>query len=498
MPAPGSNRVPKTFDGSEDVIADFLELFENCAEDAQLPDKERTFEGYEELDWTKFKEAIEEAFEGAFKEKKYTRQSLIQFTRNTSTLPIQTDTELRAYQRGFQAITHYLIKEQIITKDEHDRYYCKAYKTTDVFRAGKYLFNVDAFDRNPPKGLALPDSESKSQGGPVEVITRTVTLPATPRSAPASHNMEDLLLRIKSLNVRDQEYAATYAKIQAASPVTADLLKQPYGTVNSAMTTTVISPCMFCKNPVNLHRTRQCPLVQEYLRLKKISLSMEGYWRWPNGDHISSHPQGIRFVIDQAEARTSATPGTATQAQVQSFVLTVDPIKNPVNMTSSFIEEIPDDSANTFVAQTARKASLSMSTPTGIPTPSTSVQPSEKKAPQYQYQSKIEDPKAAQAVFDKMLDNPITITQRELLAVSSDLHKHFVDRCKVNCIPVYLANIVPMESEQTATTLLTQATTPHTASIRELDVKIQGKHVEIGIYDPGQSSYASTMWQQGN
>ncbi|KIJ36506.1 hypothetical protein M422DRAFT_98930, partial [Sphaerobolus stellatus SS14] len=182
MPAPGSNRAPKTFDGSEDDIADCLELFENCANDAQLPDKEKvsfifrylshgqkdvfkTFEGYEELDWTKFKVAIEEAFEGAFKEKKYTRQSLIQFTRNTATLPIQTDAELRAYQRGFQAITHYLIKEQIITEDEHDRYYwfgfhqdtrkilerrlttmipdhprSKAYRSADVFRASKYLF----------------------------------------------------------------------------------------------------------------------------------------------------------------------------------------------------------------------------------------------------------------------------------------------------------------------------------------------------------------------
>ncbi|KIJ27800.1 hypothetical protein M422DRAFT_270986, partial [Sphaerobolus stellatus SS14] len=136
----------------------------------------KTFEGYEELDWTKFKVAIEEAFEGAFKEKN------------------------------------------------------KAYRSADVFRAGKYLFDVDAFDRNPPEGFAPPDSESKPQGGSVEVKTRTVTLPATPMSAPVSHNMEDLLLRIKSLNVKEPEYAVTYAKIQAASPITADLLKQPYGT----------------------------------------------------------------------------------------------------------------------------------------------------------------------------------------------------------------------------------------------------------------------------
>ncbi|KIJ22736.1 hypothetical protein M422DRAFT_196787, partial [Sphaerobolus stellatus SS14] len=188
MPAPGLNRAPKTFDGSEDDIADFLELFENCADDAQLPDRERvsfifrylsrgqkdvfkTFDGYEELDWVKFKAAIEEAFEGAFKEKKYTRQALIQFTRNNAALPIRTDAELRTYQRGFQAITYYLLKEQLLTEDDRDRYYwfgfhvdtrkileqrltttipnhprSKAYRAADVFKAGKYVFDVDAFD----------------------------------------------------------------------------------------------------------------------------------------------------------------------------------------------------------------------------------------------------------------------------------------------------------------------------------------------------------------
>ncbi|KIJ29515.1 hypothetical protein M422DRAFT_269053 [Sphaerobolus stellatus SS14] len=348
MPAPGSNRAPKTFDGSEDDIADFLELFENCADDTQLPDKER--------------EQI-----------------------------ITEDERDRYYWFGFHQDTRKILERQLTTTiPDHLR--SKVYRSADVFRAGKYLFDVDAFDRNPPEGLAPPESESKPQGGSVEVRTRMVTLPAAPMSAPTSHNMEDLLLRIKSLSVKEPEYAAMYAKIQATSPITADLLKQPYGMVNSAVMP-AISPCMFCKDSVNLHRTRQCSLAQEYLRLKKISLSTEGYWRWPNGDRIASHPQGMKFVIDQAEARTTATAGAATQAQVQSFVLTVDPIKNPI-MASSFIEEIPDDSANTFVAQTTRKVPPAAPGATSVPSLSALAQPSEKKAPQYQYQSKIEDPKA--------------------------------------------------------------------------------------------------------
>ncbi|KIJ43690.1 hypothetical protein M422DRAFT_169568 [Sphaerobolus stellatus SS14] len=140
MPPPGSNRAPKTFEGSEDEIAEFLELFENCADDSQLPDTEKvpflfrylsrgqkdvfkTFDGYSPADWTVFKAAIQEAFEGAFTEKKYTRQSLIQFTRKHSAKVLSADSELHAYHREFQAIAHYLVNEKIISKEERDRYY---------------------------------------------------------------------------------------------------------------------------------------------------------------------------------------------------------------------------------------------------------------------------------------------------------------------------------------------------------------------------------------
>ncbi|KIJ38652.1 hypothetical protein M422DRAFT_176424, partial [Sphaerobolus stellatus SS14] len=140
MPAPGSNRAPKTFDGNEDNIAEFLEQFENCADDAQLADEDRvtfiirflshqqkdifkSIDGFDELNWSIFKAAIQEAFEGAFKEKKYTRQSLIQYTHNNATLPIQTDADLRAFQRGFNAITKYLLMKKLITEEEQDRYF---------------------------------------------------------------------------------------------------------------------------------------------------------------------------------------------------------------------------------------------------------------------------------------------------------------------------------------------------------------------------------------
>ena len=38
MLAPRSKKAPKMFDGDEDDIAEFLAVYEQCMEDAQLPD----------------------------------------------------------------------------------------------------------------------------------------------------------------------------------------------------------------------------------------------------------------------------------------------------------------------------------------------------------------------------------------------------------------------------------------------------------------------------
>ncbi|KIJ55994.1 hypothetical protein M422DRAFT_106633, partial [Sphaerobolus stellatus SS14] len=97
---------------------------------------------------------------------------------------------LRAYQRGFNTITKYLIKEKISTEDEQDQYFwfgfhednrcrleqkleithpdhppSKAYKWNDVFKAGKYIFDSEAFKNNPPEGLDSSMTSKHSEVG---------------------------------------------------------------------------------------------------------------------------------------------------------------------------------------------------------------------------------------------------------------------------------------------------------------------------------------------
>jgi hypothetical protein len=86
MPAPRSKKAPKMFDGDDDDIAEFLEIYETCAGDAQLPKAEwvkvifryldrsqrlifEAFNGYAAEDWDVFSAAIKESFGGPFKQK---------------------------------------------------------------------------------------------------------------------------------------------------------------------------------------------------------------------------------------------------------------------------------------------------------------------------------------------------------------------------------------------------------------------------------------------
>lgn len=116
----------------------FLEQFEICVEDMQLPDEEkvtfslhclsnwqkeifRTFNGCFTSGWRSFKAAIKE---GAFEEFGYTRQSLtIQFIQNSLASPILSDSALKAYRWKSQAVVQKLVDTKEISEDEKDYYF---------------------------------------------------------------------------------------------------------------------------------------------------------------------------------------------------------------------------------------------------------------------------------------------------------------------------------------------------------------------------------------
>lgn len=134
MPLPGSCAAPKTFDGNEDDITDFLEHFLLCAARANLPQEARmtwffrylskkqrpifrVFKGYKTNDWVSFERTIKEEYRHAFKEKPYTQSTLMVFIRKTKENVIVTDRQLREYYREFQSIARILIEKGDMTEE---------------------------------------------------------------------------------------------------------------------------------------------------------------------------------------------------------------------------------------------------------------------------------------------------------------------------------------------------------------------------------------------
>lgn len=259
MPAPGSKKAPLTFDGDEQQITEFMDVYERCIDDAQLPRSEwvtflfryltrfqrdifEAFDGVDPADWDIFKAAIHESFARAFKAKKYTLASLEQFVKQSSANPIQSDPAFRAYHRQFQAIMVYLIKEKELAAVEQDWQYwyglhprtrlaieqrlaitlpdhprAKPYSVADVYKAGCYVFDTNPFDLNLPQAIPTPPNESTVHDGRTDSREVRTVVPL-PVAAGHQDDLSTLVRHLASLRVNDLDYATTYARLVVSYP----------------------------------------------------------------------------------------------------------------------------------------------------------------------------------------------------------------------------------------------------------------------------------------
>ena len=549
MPAPGSKKAPPTFDGEEDHIAEFLDIYERCIDDAQLPQPDwvpfmfryltrsqrdifEAFDGFETADWTSFKSAIEESFAGAFKTKRHTLASLDNFVRVSASTPITVDSQLRAYHRQFQAITTYLVRNKDLADTDRARLYwfglhpdtrlaverrlaitipdhprSKPFPVSDVYKAGCYVFDANAFDLNLPLAHMAPTKmgDANKLGGTSssQEIRTTVQLPTVPTGPPPPEELDTLVRRLASLRVNEVEYATTYARLIFGYPQLADVIRRPatFNTHIPAATTagTMAVPriCPFCKAITCPSRSPWfCPIGMEYVRAGKV-IQFEGWYRWPDKSRIESHPQGLKYVIDKALSDRAAAASPPTNPSLsQTLFFEVDPM--PLQTTPDaipdaigFIEEITHSSESIPTGQAshlAATASLDQSG-RGSPVPPSNAKSwkatDKKMAGQFQYKSKVEDNTMAQQLYDWALASLISVMPGELLAISPDIRRLFVDSCRVNRIPVYSAT-GEVSSELPTTSVLMATPVPmYTAPIMELDVQLSGKHPEVALYDTG-------------
>ncbi|GJJ07908.1 hypothetical protein Clacol_002114 [Clathrus columnatus] len=453
MPLPGSPQAPKTFAGNKDKIADFLEHFELCANESQLPESEKvtwllrfltkerkeifkTYDGCEEKDWTTFITAIKTEYAEAFKLKLVNSETITKYFKKNSLTTEDKDT---CFWFGLHETTRALIKSELcVTHPSNPT--DKPYASADVLSISLCVFATNAFDSNPPPELATSEKES----------------------------------------VGDQEYAATYSQVESklrSLNMNITTTMQPLEAAKaSTMSCSPSGPCNFCKDLKNLHWMKNCPVAIEYLKLGKVTISTTGgyYWRLPNGGHIPGHPQGLKHSVDEFCSMQKNEPTTMKS----SYIFTVETIEDCDSKPGTglaFIKEVTPSVVDNLAAKNSQ-------TIPSLP-PNPPITSYDKKAPQYQYHSKMEDSTMAQTVFDKIMDNPITLPTCELITISPDLQKLFIDTCRVNKIPVFST---PTKSSAIATAhSIVTSVALRTAPIREFDLYVQGKHLESGIYDPG-------------
>lgn len=141
MPFPGSASAPKTFDGNEEEMADFLEHFIYCAHAAQLlranrvefffrylskPLKDffRGLDGYKDKNWDKFEAAIRKEYKDAFdKEGQHSKRDLLTLVEDAARSPIQTTQQLREYGRNFRGISQFLVQGKVISEEDSAAYF---------------------------------------------------------------------------------------------------------------------------------------------------------------------------------------------------------------------------------------------------------------------------------------------------------------------------------------------------------------------------------------
>ena len=104
---------------------------------------------------------------------------------------------------------------------------------------------------------------------------------------------------------------------------------------------------------------------------------------------------------------------------------------------------------------------------------------------QFQYNTKVEDPDVVLCLYNRAMATSVSVTPGELLAVSPDLQKLFVESCKVNRITVYSVTEDTVSWPLEAASLVAQVAPLYTAPIMELDVMLVGKHPKVGLYDTG-------------
>ncbi len=461
------------------------------------------------MQWGVFKAAVGGLYPGWDGERLYTIRDLENVVRNYAEQGIFNRITLGQYYRDFEKISKYLAKHGWVNDHERDRLFIQGFGETTSKRieARIAITNQQHHPDDPYPMVEVQKaaewllasttatgSQTSTVNTPGAIITVSGTTGMTPE--PAMKQESELLTYLKTLNtsllVLTQQLKGGNASKQPNTP----------NTSNSNKFT-----CHFCGKEGC--RIKDCGTVDDYIQSGKAIRNLDGRISLPSGAYIPRNYTG-KTLAEKFDQYHLNNPGQTAATGIPTVSTTMF---EPVD-TLAFMEDNPgrveiesddeeEELEEIYTAEASKrldkgkKKSTNQAVPPEvvIPKPKIPVPVTLPKAdkvpgrpdPQFQFHSPCENSELASKVWDCVLDAPVTITQRELLAVSGDMRKKYKEFTSAKRVPVHYSRIAESMFNQEASNRIVA---PDSEPLRAIKGILDGKLEAELVVDNGSSIVA--------
>ena len=455
--------------------------------------------------WDEFKIAIRLLYPGADLQRLYSIDDFEGLVLANATRGINTRVEYGKFYREFSLISAYLLKEKRVDERYVEKWFMLAFGPQTRSKIERRLYMMlpdhhpdDPYRRDDIKKAAEFLLQGNIRASDVATATASPAQPATEAVMSEPTEIQRLAAQVMSLSSTVAQLATRSLAPPPNSPAAVHATSSTdTSALNPALRLTPFPEpqsrpkgCHYCQGP---HIMRNCDQIKEDLlqgRCKKTTDNKIAFW---NGTVITRDYPGTTFA-DQVKrynvlfpppsAPPPATMRDSPPHMAANIVEVTDVLYSDATEVQSNDETGPyatleDEDLLSMVTvlqnEIARKAERKRGRMqfAGVEIPARSAQakaadarpgsdedsvakspgtsgPSGKgkgpaaqgdSGPQYRYQSPIENAEAARRIMDRLMDQQITISQKDLLAAMPELRKNFKEQVSGKRVPVASATV---------------------------------------------------------
>ncbi|KAF9470672.1 hypothetical protein BDN70DRAFT_845769, partial [Pholiota conissans] len=470
MPAPNKASAPK-FDGKASTLVRFLDKVYRLGKAAELPDDKiiewtisytdpddgELWEQQTESqgnDWAKFKAAITKLYPGADGERRYAMEDLETLVRNNSSQPVTNQDQFGEYYRTFLKISNFLNQKNSSRLSERE--------ISTLFLNG---LHTDFRDQvRAQLKIKNPDHHSSDPYTLAEICQAALLIAPQPPS-PVSHQTThtDVKREVFDISGLGPEFDKRITDAMTMAMTILKGVNQPPAVGNRNTNSTSYQAnrplnCAFCSDAS--HFIRECPKMADYIAKGWCRKDQENQITIPDGTKVTFRLAPGRNLMERIDNWRKANPSIPTvsanivevdyteSARIEEIVEESEPDLPYVSqreveeadmleaLAASVLRQADDTRRKQGSSKTTGPTTRSMTShqktsvpkteaPKQAPKQASNVPPTTENnaGPQYKYICPIEDPKIVSRVMQKGLENTITLTTQELLAVSPELRK---------------------------------------------------------------------------